>query len=144
MIAALMELTNRLIRLRGTEVVDTAEWDETVRLLLLMLAPIAPHISEEMWSRRLSASGAEWSSIHAQSWPTYAEDLIADAVVELPVQVNGKLRDLVSIPAGLSESEIEQIVLARDKIRAQLENQEIVRVIQVPGRLVNVVTRPRV
>jgi leucyl-tRNA synthetase len=59
------------------------------------------------------------------------------------VQVNGKLRDLVAMPAGLSEVEIEQIVMARDKIRAQLEGNEVVRVIHVPGRLVNVVLRPR-
>ena len=68
---------------------------------------------------------------------------MAEAEVELPVQVNGKLRDLISVPTGLSEIEIEQIVMARDKVRALLEGQDIVRVIQVPGRLVNVVTRPR-
>ncbi len=143
MIAALMELTNRLIRLRGTDVVDEPEWDETIKLLLLMLAPIAPHISEELWSRRLAAAGTEWSSIHTHEWPRYDETLIAESTIDLPVQVNGKLRDLVSVPAGLSEIEIEQIVMARDKIRAQIEGQDVVRVIQVPGRLVNVVTRPR-
>ena len=143
MIATLMELTNRLIRLRGTDVVDEPEWDETIGLLLLMLAPIAPHISEELWSRRLAATGSEWQSIHVQPWPRYDETLIADDQVELPIQVNGKLRDLVSIPAGLSEVEIEQIVMARDKVRAQLDGQEIVRIIQIPNRLVNVVARPR-
>jgi leucyl-tRNA synthetase len=143
MIAALMELTNRLVRLRGSEIARSAEWDEAVRLLLLMLAPIAPHISEELWSRRLAERGEAWQSIHVQEWPDYAPELVAASSVELPVQVNGRLRDLVSVPPGLSEIEIEQIVLARDKIRAQLDGQELVRVIQVPGRLVNVVTRPR-
>ena len=143
MIAALMELTNRLIRLRGTDVVDEPQWDETIRLLLLMLAPIAPHISEELWSRRQAEARAEWSSIHTQQWPRYDETLIAETQIELPVQVNGKLRDVISIPAGLSEIEIEQIVMSRDKVRANLEGQDIVRVIQIPGRLVNVVVRPR-
>ncbi|HEY5488366.1 MAG TPA: class I tRNA ligase family protein, partial [Candidatus Limnocylindrales bacterium] len=143
MISALMELTNRLIRLRGTEVAGRPEWDEAIGLLLLMLAPIAPHISEELWSKRLAAAGAEWSSIHTQPWPAFDETVIADSEVELPVQVNGKLRDLVQVPAGLSEIEIEQIVMARDKIRALTDGQEIVRVIQIPNRLVNVVTRPR-
>jgi leucyl-tRNA synthetase len=143
MIAALMELTNRLIRLRGTDVVDTPQWDEAIRLLLLMLAPIAPHISEELWARRLAATGAEWSSIHTQSWPEVDETLIAESQIELPIQVNGKLRDVVSVPAGLSEVEIEQIVMARDKVRALLDGQEVVRVIQIPDRLVNVVARPR-
>jgi leucyl-tRNA synthetase len=143
MIASMMELTNRLIRLRGSAVAGGAEWDETVKLLLLMLAPIAPHISEELWSRRLAERGDEWQSIHTQEWPEYAEELMADSSIELPVQVNGKLRDLVRMPPGLSEIEIEQIVMSRDKVLGQLEGQEVVRVIQVPGRLVNVVTRPR-
>jgi leucyl-tRNA synthetase len=129
--------------LRGTEVAGRREWDEAIGLLLLMLAPIAPHISEELWSKRLATAGAEWSSIHTQAWPAFDETVIAESEVELPVQVNGKLRDLVRVPAGLSEIEIEQIVMARDKVRALVDGQEIVRVIQIPNRLVNVVTRPR-
>ncbi|HYI23623.1 MAG TPA: hypothetical protein VEX62_13420, partial [Candidatus Limnocylindrales bacterium] len=70
-------------------------------------------------------------------------ELVAESEVDLPIQVNGKLRDVVTVPAGLSEIEIEQIVLSRDKIRAQLEGHDVVRVIQVPGRLVNVVIKPR-
>jgi len=143
MIATLMELTNRLIRLRGTDVVDEPEWDETIQMLLLMLAPIAPHISEELWSRRLAAAGARWSSVHSQEWPRYDETLIPEAQIELPVQINGKLRDVVSVPANLSEVETEQIEMARDKVRAHLEGQEIVRVIQIPNRLVNIVARSR-
>ena len=142
MISALMELVNSMYRMRGTDGVDTSEWDETVRLLLLMLAPIAPHISEELWSRRATARGDEWTSVHAQRWPEFDAGLIALDNVELPIQVNGKLRDVVSVPAGLSEIEIEQIALSRDKVRAQLEGHEIVRVIHVPGRLVNIVVRP--
>jgi len=91
----------------------------------------------------LAASGKEWTSIHSETWPQFDETLIAEATVELPVQVNGKLRDLVSVPAGLSEIEIEQIVMSRDKIRAALEGHDVVRVIQVTGRLVNVVVRPK-
>jgi leucyl-tRNA synthetase len=143
MISALMELTNRLIRLRGSEVAGMPEWDEAVRLLLLMLAPIAPHISEELWSRRVAAAGAEWSSVHAEEWPRYDESTLKDAEIQLPIQVNGKLRDIVSVPAALSEVEVEQIVMARDKIRAQISGSEVVRIVQVPGRLVNVVVRPR-
>ena len=143
MIAALMELTNRLIRLRGTAALNEPAWDETIRLLLLMLAPIAPHISEELWSRRLAAAGAEWASIHKETWPQLRRDAHRGGEVELPIQVNGKLRDVVSVPAGLSEIEIEQIVMARDKVRRPLDGQDVVRVIQVPGRLVNVVARPK-
>ena len=143
MISALMELTNRLGRLRGSAVAGGEEWDEVVRLMLLMLAPLAPHFSEELWSRRLAARGEEWTSVHAQAWPEYSAALVAETEIDLPVQINGKLRDLATVAAGLSEIEIEQIVLARDKIRAQLDGVEIVRIVHVPGRLVNIVTRPR-
>jgi leucyl-tRNA synthetase len=143
MIAALMELTNGLMRLRGTAVVESPEWEEAVRLLNLMLAPIAPHIAEELWSRRLAAAGHEWQSVHAQPWPEHRPELVTSDQLELPIQVNGKLRDTVIVPAGLSEIEIEQIVLARDRVRAHLETAEVARIVHVPGRLVNVVIRPR-
>jgi leucyl-tRNA synthetase len=142
MVSALMELTNSLVRLRGTAVAGGQDWNESVRLLLLMLAPLAPHIAEELWARRATERGEEWRSIHAESWPDYDPALVALDEVELPIQVNGKLRDVVTVPAGLSEVEIEQIALARDKIRAQLENHQVVRVIHVAGRLINIVIKP--
>ncbi len=140
-IAKLMELSNALVRYRGTAVARSAAWDETIDLLVRMLAPIAPHIAEELWSRRLAASGAEWSSVHVQSWPAFDPSLVAVDSIELPVQVNGKLRDLVPMAAGLTQAEIEPLVMAREKIRAQLEGKQVVRVVHVPGRLVNIVVR---
>jgi len=139
MVAHLMELTNALMRYRGTEIAGTPAWDEAVRLLLLMLAPAAPHIGEELWSRRLEAAGEPWRSIHAERWPDWDEALTADDMVELPVQVNGKLRDRVLVARDLSAADIERLVLEREKIRAVLGGREPARVIHVPGRLVNVV-----
>jgi len=140
MISALMELTNKLVRLRGTEVAGGDAWDEAVRLSLLMLAPLAPHIAEELWARRLATRGEDWASVHAQSWPEYSPELVAEDQIELPVQVNGKLRDVITVPAGLSQAEVEQIVLARDKVRALVDGPGVARVVHVPGRLVNIVT----
>ena len=137
-----MELTNAMFRGRGSDVVDTAEWDETIRVLLLMLAPIAPHISEELWSRRLAARGEEWRLSITERWPTFDAALVAETEIELPIQINGKLRDVINVPAGLSEIEVEQIVMARDKVRAQIAGMEVVRVIHVRDRLVNVVLKP--
>jgi leucyl-tRNA synthetase len=137
-----MELTNHMYRARGTDVANGADWDEAVRLLLLMLAPIAPHVSEELWSRRAAARGEEWTSVHAQTWPDFSPELVAQQQIDLPIQINGKLRDVITVPAGLSEIEVEQIALARDKILGQLDGNEILRIIHVPGRLVNIVARP--
>jgi leucyl-tRNA synthetase len=142
MVAHLIELANTLMRYRGTTVAGTPEWDEAVRLLLLMLAPAAPHITEELWSRRLAAAGAEWSSIHAERWPDVDDIAAAADTREVPVQVNGKVRDRVTVPAGISEVELEQIVLARDKVRAALDGRDPDRIIHAGGgRLVNIVVR---
>jgi leucyl-tRNA synthetase len=142
MIAKLMELSNTLFRYRGTEAVDLAEWDEAVSLLLLMLAPAAPHITEELWSRRLEARGEPWASIHVQSWPEVDERAVVEQTREIPIQVNGKLRDKVTVPVGISEIELEQIVMARDKVAATIGDAQVARVIHAGGgRLVNIVLR---
>jgi leucyl-tRNA synthetase len=142
MVAHLIELANLLMRYRGTAVAAMPEYDEAVRLLLLMLAPAAPHITEELWSRRLAAAGQPWSSIHAERWPQVDEAAAAEDVREVPVQVNGKVRDRVVVPAGMSEVELEQVVLARDKVRAALAGREPERIVHAAGgRLVNIVVR---
>jgi leucyl-tRNA synthetase len=142
MVAKLMELANVLFRYRGTEVAGGAAWDEAVRLLLLMLAPGAPHVAEELWSRRLAAAGVPWSSIHAERWPAVDAAAAAVETRELPVQVNGKVRDRLEVAVGLSEAEVEALVLARPKVIAALGGATPERVIHAGGgRLVNIVIR---
>jgi leucyl-tRNA synthetase len=142
MIAKLMELANLLMRYRGSVVAGSPEWDEAVRMALLMLAPAAPHITEELWSRRLAEAGAEWSSIHTERWPEVDPAAIVEVTREVPVQVNGKLRDKVVVPADASQAEVEAAVLASDRIRAVLGGRDPLRVIHAGGgRLVNLVVR---
>jgi leucyl-tRNA synthetase len=141
MVAHLMELSNLLMRYRGTEVAGGAAWEEAVRLLLLMLAPAAPHITEELWSRTAEARGSEWTSVHAQSWPAVDESAATENEREVPIQINGKLRDRVMVPAGISQADLEAVVLARPKIVAALEGKTPLKVIHAGGRLVNVVVR---
>ena len=140
MVAHLMELANLLMRYRGSEAVNAPAWDEAVGLLLLMLAPAAPHITEELWSRRLAARGEPWSSIHAQTWPAWDEAAAVADEREVPIQVNGKVRDRITVPAGISQVELEQIVLSRDRIRELLGGEPPRRIIHAAGgRLVNIV-----
>ncbi|HYN70314.1 MAG TPA: leucine--tRNA ligase [Candidatus Eisenbacteria bacterium] len=140
MVAKLMELTNVLVRYRGSAVAGTLEWDEAVRLLLLMLAPAAPHISEELWSRLLAGRGERWGSIHTETWPAVDASAIVEATREVPVQVNGKLRDRLVVPAGIDPAELERLVLASPRVQAHLAGHAPDRVIQAGGgRLVNVV-----
>jgi leucyl-tRNA synthetase len=141
MVAHLMELSNLLQRYRGTAAAGTKAWNEAVRLMLLMLAPCAPHIAEELWSRLAETRGEAWSSIHTQAWPAVDEAAATENEREVPVQVNGKLRDRVMVPVATSQADLETIVLARPKIVAALEGKQPLRVIHAGGRLVNIVVR---
>jgi leucyl-tRNA synthetase len=140
MIAKLMELANLLMRYRGSPVAGTPEWDEAVRLALLMLSPAAPHITEELWSRRLATAKAPWSSIHTESWPEVDASAVVEATREVPVQVNGKVRDRITVAANTSQDELERVVLASERIQAVLAGREPLRIIHAGGgRLVNIV-----
>ena len=142
MVAKLMELTNTLFRYRGSAVAGRDEWDEAIRLLLLTLAPAAPHITEELWSRRLAARGEDWRSIHTEMWPVVDLDAVAESTREVPVQVNGKVRDRIVVAAGADEAAIEAAVLASPRIQQVLGGRPPDRIIHAGGgRLVNLVVR---
>jgi leucyl-tRNA synthetase len=136
MIAALMEFTNYLSRVKEAGNVSDSDWRGSIDALLLLLAPTAPHLAEELWQR----IGHSYS-IHNQSWPVWDEELARDEEITLVVQVNGKLRDRITLPAAITEAEARQIVLQRQRVKAYLEGKEIINIIYVPGRLVNLVVR---
>ena len=133
-IAALMEMTNGLIHARDADPVDRAAWGEAVESLLLMLAPLAPHIAEELWQR----TGRPYS-VHTQPWPEWDADLARADEVTLVVQVNGKLRDRILVPAGIDEGRARELALASPQVQKHIDNRQVRRVIYVPGKLVNVV-----
>ncbi|MFP5343278.1 MAG: leucine--tRNA ligase [Candidatus Limnocylindria bacterium] len=142
MVAKLMELTNTLYRYRGTPVAGGPEWDEAMRLLQLMLAPAAPHISEELWSRRQAAAGVPWSSINLEAWPEVDASAIIETTREVPIQVNGKLRDRVMVAADADQAAIEAAALATPRIVALLAGRTPDKVIAPGGgKLVNIVLR---
>ncbi|HFQ5875301.1 TPA: leucine--tRNA ligase [Staphylococcus aureus] len=101
-----------------------------------MLAPIAPHIGEELWSKL----GYE-ESITYQPWPTYDEALLVDDEVEIVVQVNGKLRAKIKIAKDTSKEEMQEIALSNDNVKASIEGKDIMKVIAVPQKLVNIVAK---
>jgi leucyl-tRNA synthetase len=132
MLAKLMEYVNGLTPAQGS--VSGPVWREAIERLVLMLAPTAPHMAEEMWERLGHAE-----SVHLQPWPEYEQALTVDQVVTLVVQVNGKVRDKVEVPAGMSGEEVRQMVLERPRVQSHLDGKKIRDVIYVPNRLVNVV-----
>ena len=142
MVAKLMELSNTLYRYRGTEVAGDREWNEAIRLLLLMLAPAAPHITEEIWSRQAEAAGREWTSIHTEAWPEVDESATKVSVREVPVQANGKLRARIVVAADATEEQIKAEALADPKIEAILAGRTPERIVVAGGgKLVNIVVR---
>jgi leucyl-tRNA synthetase len=131
----MMELTNAIMRARESGLSGTDAYAEAVDILLRLLAPAAPHISEELWSRRGKAY-----SIHQQPWPVADPELARPETLELPVQVDGKLRDRLVVTRDTAPEEIERLALASEHVQRYLQGRQPARVVQIPGRLVNVVT----
>jgi leucyl-tRNA synthetase len=134
-ISRLMELTNALVRAREAGLAGTAAYAEAADTLVLLMAPVTPHIAEELWERRGHAY-----SVHLQAWPSADPSLTAAETIELPVQVDGKLRDRLVVAIDTSAEEIERMALASGHVQRYLDGRAPLRVVQIPGRLVNVVT----
>ena len=133
-IAGLMELSNHLNRVWANSSVNGEIWRECVEKFLLMLAPIAPHVAEEMWEQ----AGYPYS-IHHQSFPSWDDDLAAEETITLVVQVNGRVRDRIEVPAGIQEDSAMQLALTSPRIQGHTEGRTVANTIYVPGRLVNIV-----
>ncbi len=136
MLAALMGFTNRLNGAREQRTISKDVWDHSIRTLLLLLAPSCPHIAEELWQRL----GYDYS-IHDQNWPEWDEALIKEEEITLVVQVNGKVRDKVLVPAAITENEARKVAVAQPKVIAHIGGKRILNTIYVPGKLVNIVVK---
>ncbi|HEX4020690.1 MAG TPA: leucine--tRNA ligase [Acidobacteriaceae bacterium] len=138
-IAAIMELVNDLTAAEPTikagAIRDSVLYAAT-RNLILLLGPFAPFLAAELWSQL-----GETASLLRAPWPAFDEKLAAEDVIGIPVQINGKLRAVVTVPAGTTENELREIALADEKVKASVTGKEIVKVIVVPGKLVNLVVR---
>jgi len=133
-IAALMEMVNGLSRARESESVDREAWSEAIEKMILLMAPLTPHFAEELWSRR----GGSYS-VHRQAWPAWDDELASEDEVTLVVQVNGKLRDRIMVPADIGEAAAKELALASEQVAKHLGGKEPRKVIYVPGKLVNIV-----
>jgi leucyl-tRNA synthetase len=134
-ISKLMELTNAILRGREAGLAGSDAYAEAVETLLKLMAPVTPHIAEELWERRGGAY-----SIHQQPWPVADLALVAAETLELPVQVDGKLRDRLVVTPDTPADEIERMALASEHVQRYLNGRAPAKVIHIPGRLVNVVT----
>ena len=136
-VALIMEMVNEL---QAQEPLDAelspATLKKVLAMLVLMLSPIAPHISEELWEM-LGFSGG----LSQAKWPAYSEDLAREEQVEIPIQINGRVRAKILVDAGLSEEETISLARKEPRIAELIEGKQIVKIIFVPNKLVNFVLK---
>ena len=138
-ISAIMELVNAMYQYKDSVAMDRQNKkvvSEAVETLLLLLAPFAPYISEELWC----IAGKE-GSVHEQSWPEYDEQALVKDEIEMVIQINGKVRERISIAVAASEDEVKSIALSLPKVKEYIGDKTIVKVIVIPKKLVNIVIR---
>jgi len=133
-IAALMELNNYLYKVRETNIVNSVTWNQAIRDLILMMAPIFPHIADELWHRQ-----GNTSSVHKQRWPAGDPDKAREEEITVVVQINGKVRDKLVVTPGTPGAELEQAALHLSNVVKWLEGRTPRKVIVVPDKLVNIV-----
>ncbi len=133
-ISSLMELLNEMYKAREGGAAGTPEWDEAIDIYLRMMAPVTPHIAEELWVRM----GKPYS-IHNQSWPEVDDEAAAEDMITLVVQVNGKVRDRITVPVGIDDEQAKAIALESETVQKYLGDQTPRKIILVPRRLVNIV-----
>lgn len=133
-VSGLMELLNELARAKTAGAANDPAWEEVLSLYLLMMAPVTPHVAEELWAHQ----GKPYS-IHQQSWPAVDEAAAAEDEVTLAIQINGKVRDRITVPVGMPDVEVQALSLGREAVQKYLEGRPPRKVIVVPGKLVNIV-----
>jgi leucyl-tRNA synthetase len=133
-IARLMELVNHAYRFKAEGSGGGDGMRELVEALLKMLAPMAPYITEELW-HRLGHS----TTIHKEIWPEFDAQLAADQEVTMVVQVNGRVRDTVSVSPDISEDDMRELALTSAKVRAFLDGEEPSKIIVKPPKLISLV-----
>lgn len=135
-IAALMELINEMYKYKELDTRNDGIIREGIETIVTILAPFTPHIGEELWTM----IGKE-GSVFNISWPKYDESALVQDEVEVIVQVNGKLRDKISMDANIAREDMEKIALESEKVKAAIEGKNVVKVIAVPKKLVNIVVK---
>src|SRR5207249_10748954 len=122
---------------------DAITWETKPRFVLrdclILLHPFAPHLAEELWDKLHSASRTPRSALSYAPWPKFDPALLVEDTLEIPVQVNGKLRDVIKVPATASQSDLEAAAKASEKVKPFIDGKTIKKIIVVPKKLVNIV-----
>ena len=134
-ISTIMEMVNEMYRYKEGQV-NPGLYGEAVKSLIVMMAPFTPHVAEEMWEH-LGYDG----SVHDQPWPSYDEKALVKDTVEIVVQINGKIKEKLEIAGDLSKEDMEKVVMENEKVKELTEGKNVVKVIAVPNKLINIVIK---
>ena len=135
-ISSIMELVNEMYRCKQTEAPNYALLREVSEKLVLLLSPFVPHICEEMWEKL-----GHDSAVYFESWPSYDEEALKLDTVEIVVQINGKVKLKADVDSSLSKDALAEQMLEDEGVKALIEGKNVVKVIAVPGKLVNIVVK---
>jgi leucyl-tRNA synthetase len=135
MVSALMEFANLLSERQRAEAWRTTTFHQALETLLLLLAPAAPHIADELW-QRTGHSG----SVHQQAWPTWDADQVREELAQVAIQVNGRFRWVIEAPVDASQAQVQELALVQPKVQQHLEGKTVKQVFYVPGKILNMVT----
>ncbi len=135
-ISSIMEMVNEMYKYKENDDINLGLLKAAVENLVLILSPFTPHICEEMW-QSLGHEG----SLYKASWPTYDESAMVKDTVEIVIQINGKVKEKMNVTNNLSKEQFEKIAMENEKVKALIENKNIVKVIAVPNKLLNIVVK---
>lgn len=135
-ISSLMELVNEMYKYKELDDANIGLLGKATRDLILMLSPFVPHICEEMWEHI-----GQKESVTTMRWPEYDKDALIKDDVEVVVQINGKVKEKLTVAATADKQELEKIALENEKIKLLLNGKSVVKVVAVPGRLINIVVK---
>jgi leucyl-tRNA synthetase len=138
-ISALMEFSNTLIERQAKGAWRTRTFHQALKTLLILLAPVAPHITEELW-----ALTGHPDSIHRQTWPNFDPALAKAEMFQVAVQVDGKLREVIETSLDQSEEAVKTLALDQPKVQSFIAGRQIATVIVVPGKIVSIVTKTKI
>ncbi len=135
-ISSIMELVNEMYKFKEMDKVNVGLLGKAVKDLIVILSPFVPHICEEMWQHI-----GEKESVSAMTWPEYDESALVKDTVEVVVQINGKVKEKMMVPADADRPSLEKIALENDRIKELVDGKTVVKVVAVPGRLINIVVK---
>ena len=136
MVSVIMEFTNALMEIHRRGAWKTTDYHNALENLLVLIAPAAPFIAEELW-----LVTGHTGSVHLQAWPSYDPELAREEMTQIAVQIDGKLRSVIEVPPAVGETELRELALNDPKVRQFVAGRELVKTFYVPGKVFSMITR---